>query len=113
LLEGYAWLLDKLYDYDAYVRRCLALLLAERAAGVARAKLTWSNIETLWNVFWKLLIFTGWKRRMLGLKILLPTLLRRPGRLAEAVTLVVLHKHLYEFAQLARAQALRSAEVPV
>ncbi|MEK7836444.1 MAG: DUF4070 domain-containing protein, partial [candidate division NC10 bacterium] len=108
LYEGYRRLLERLYDYGNYRRRAMALILGLGALRASRLATTPGDLALLLRMSWTCVLNASPRRAWLTLSMILETALRRPRAIREAVTLALMHKHLYEYSRhtAARLDAL-------
>jgi radical SAM superfamily enzyme YgiQ (UPF0313 family) len=97
LYEGYRDLLRRLYSYRNYRRRVMRLLLAKGSQIQARLVGSRQDIRIFARVLWTCILRASPRRAWLTLSLMLETALRRPRLLRQAVTLALMHKHLYEY----------------
>jgi radical SAM superfamily enzyme YgiQ (UPF0313 family) len=97
LYEGYRRLLRRLYAYRHYRRRSMALLLGKGALLQSRLLASRDDLRVLRRVLWSCVLRASPRRAWFTLSILGETALRRPTALRDAVTLALMHKHLYEY----------------
>jgi radical SAM superfamily enzyme YgiQ (UPF0313 family) len=97
LYEGYRRLLGRLYDYGNYRRRAMALILNRGGLLGSRLLARRDDLLVLLRVLWTCVIGTSPRRAWLTLSMLAETALRRPRAIRQAVTLALMHKHLYEY----------------
>jgi radical SAM superfamily enzyme YgiQ (UPF0313 family) len=95
LYEGYRQLLGRLYDYSSYRKRSMALLLAKGS----RFKATYLSGELRlgMRILWHCVFSASPRRAWLTLSMLAETAVRRPSVVREALTLALMHKHLWEY----------------
>jgi hypothetical protein len=113
LYEGYRNLLRKLYGYANYRRRTMQLILAKGTAIRGRLSTGGQDLRILGRVLWSCVLKASPKRAWMTLSLVLETALRRPRAIRQAVTLALMHKHLYEYMRdtCARLEELTS-EMP-
>ncbi|HET7876186.1 MAG TPA: B12-binding domain-containing radical SAM protein [Methylomirabilota bacterium] len=97
LYEGYRTLLARLYGYRNYRRRTMALLLNKGGLLQTRFVTEREDVAVLLRVLWTCVLRASPRRAWLTLSVILETALRRPRAIREAVTLALMHKHLYEY----------------
>ncbi len=97
LYEGYRQLLHRLYDYRNYRRRTMALILNKGAMLESRLLAGRSDVQLLLRILWTCILRASPRRAWLTVSMILETALRRPKALRDAVTLALIHKHLYEY----------------
>lgn len=95
LYEGYRDLLDRLYSYGSYRRRAMAFILGQ-GARVRSAPLA-GELRLGLRILWNCLFRASPRRAWLTLSMLLETAVRRPTAVREALTLALMHKHLWEY----------------
>jgi radical SAM superfamily enzyme YgiQ (UPF0313 family) len=98
LYEGYKRLLRRLYSYRNYYRRVRQLILSRGAAtdGKSHGGLG-EDLRTFARVIWHCILKASPRRAWMTLSLLLWTVVRRPGRLRDAVTLSLMHKHMHGY----------------
>jgi radical SAM superfamily enzyme YgiQ (UPF0313 family) len=104
LYEGYRRLLSRLYDYGNYRRRAMALILHKGGVRQSRYFGTCEDVGVFVRILWTCIFLGSPRRAWLTLSLIGETMLRRPRALREAVTLALLHKHLYEYVRDTSAQ---------
>jgi radical SAM superfamily enzyme YgiQ (UPF0313 family) len=97
LYEGYRDLLRRLYSYRNYRRRVMRLILGKGAQIQARLVASKQDLRIFARVLWTCILRASPRRAWLTLSLMLETALRRPRLLRQAVTLALMHKHLYEY----------------
>jgi radical SAM superfamily enzyme YgiQ (UPF0313 family) len=97
LYEGYRRLLRRLYAYRNYRRRSMALLLTKGALLQSRLLARRDDLGVLLRVVWSCVLRASPRRAWFTLSMIAETALRRPSALRDAVTLALMHKHLYEY----------------
>ena len=97
LYEGYQRLLERLYAYANYRRRVMQLILAKGSQIKGRLSTGGQDLRIFARVLWSCVVKASPKRALMTLSILGETALRRPRALRQAVTLALMHKHLYEY----------------
>jgi radical SAM superfamily enzyme YgiQ (UPF0313 family) len=97
LYEGYRNLLKKLYGYANYRRRTMQLILSKGTAIRGRLSTGGQDLRILGRVLWSCVLRASPKRAWMTLSLVLETALRRPRAIRQAVTLALMHKHLYEY----------------
>lgn len=97
LYEGYKQLLESLYAYGPFRRRAMRLLLGlgrrERRGGRVRR----DDLSLFLRVLRDCIVRAPSRRALMTLALLGETLVRRPSAFRDAVSLALLHKHLYEY----------------
>jgi len=97
LYEGYRDLLRRLYSYRNYRRRVMQLILGKGAQIQARLVASRQDLRIFARVLWTCILRASPRRAWMTLSLMLETALRRPRLLRQAVTLALMHKHLYEY----------------
>lgn len=97
LYEGYRTLLRRLYGYRNYRRRAMALILNRGALRGARLLAGRDDLAVFRRILWTCLLRASPRRAWLTLAMCLETACRRPRALRQALTLALMHKHLYEY----------------
>jgi len=97
LYEGYKKLLERLYSYSNYRRRVMQLVLQKGSELQSRIEAGGRDLKILPSVLWTCVLRASPRRAWLTLSIMAETALRRPRELRQAVTLALIHKHLYEY----------------
>jgi radical SAM superfamily enzyme YgiQ (UPF0313 family) len=97
LYEGYQKLLERLYSYRNYRRRVMQLLLHKGKQIESRIGASREDLRILRRVLWSCILKASPRRAWMTVSLMLETLLRRPRALREAITLALMHKHLYEY----------------
>jgi hypothetical protein len=97
LYEGYKHLLQRLYSYRNYRRRAMQLILNKGSQIETRLLASGQDMRILLRVVWHCLLRATPRRAWLTLSLVIETALRRPRALCDAVTLALIHKHLYEY----------------
>jgi radical SAM superfamily enzyme YgiQ (UPF0313 family) len=110
LYEGYKKLLERLYSYGNYRQRVMQLILSKGTQLRTRLMAGGQDLKILRNVLWTCILRGSPKRAWLTLSLMIETALRRPRALREAVTLALMHKHLYEYMRDTCAQLDRLAK---
>jgi hypothetical protein len=75
----------------------MALLLGKGALLQSRLLASRDDLRVLRRVLWSCVLRASPRRAWFTLSILGETALRRPTALRDAVTLALMHKHLYEY----------------
>ena len=99
LYEGYRQLLRRLYGYRAYRRRAMAFILNRGTQLSSRVLARRDDVAVLLRIAWTCILRSSPRRSWLTLSMFLETACRRPRALRQAVTLALMHKHLYEYAR--------------
>jgi radical SAM superfamily enzyme YgiQ (UPF0313 family) len=97
LYEGYKKLLERLYSYRNYRRRVMQLLLHKGKQIETKIVASREDLRIFRRVVWNCILQASPRRAWMTVSLMAETLLRRPRALREAVTLALLHKHLYEY----------------
>jgi len=97
LYEGYQRLLQRLYAYANYRQRVMQLILAKGSQIKSRLSTGGQDLRIFGRVLWSCVVKASPKRSLMTLSILAETALRRPRAIRQAVTLALMHKHLYEY----------------
>jgi len=97
LYEGYKQLLARLYDYRNYRQRAMALILSRGRLLHSRLLAGRSDLVLLLRIVWTCILRASPRRAWLTLSMIAETALRRPRALRDAITLALVHKHLYEY----------------
>jgi len=97
LYEGYRALLRRLYGYRNYRRRAMALILNRGPLRGSRPLAGRDDLAVLRRILWTCLLRASPRRAWLTLALCLETVCRRPRALRQALTLALMHKHLYEY----------------
>ncbi len=97
LYEGYRTLLRRLYDYRNYRRRSMAFILSRGGLLGTRLLAGRDDLAVFGRILWTCLLRTSPRRAWLTLTMCLETVCRRPRALRHALTLALMHKHLYEY----------------
>jgi radical SAM superfamily enzyme YgiQ (UPF0313 family) len=97
LYEGYRQLLGRLYDYRHYRARAMGLILNRGGLLQDRLLAGRRDLAVLLRVLWTCVLRASPRRAWLTLSMVVETALRRPRGLRDAVTLALMHKHLYEY----------------
>jgi radical SAM superfamily enzyme YgiQ (UPF0313 family) len=97
LYEGYRQLLDRLYDYGNYRRRSMALLLGRGALLKNTILAGRQEAFLVPRILWNCVVRASPRRAWLTLSMIIETALRRPVAMRDALTLALMHKHLWEY----------------
>ncbi|HSL51391.1 MAG TPA: radical SAM protein [Candidatus Deferrimicrobiaceae bacterium] len=97
LYEGYRTLLRRLYGYRNYRRRAMALILNRGGLRGSRLVAGRDDLAVARRILWTCLLRASPRRAWLTLTLCLETACRRPRALRHALTLALMHKHLYEY----------------
>ncbi|MBI4247573.1 MAG: B12-binding domain-containing radical SAM protein [Candidatus Rokubacteria bacterium] len=95
LYEGYRELLARLYSYRSFRRRAMAHIL--RRGARLRAHPLAGELALGFRILWDCALRASPRRAWLTLSMLAETALRRPSRVKDALTLALMHKHLWEY----------------
>ncbi len=120
LYEGYKNLLARLYSYRNYRRRVMQLILGKGRGIQTQLVASGQDLRIFARVLWTCILRASPRRAWLTLSLMIETALRRPRALRQAVTLALMHKHLYEYMrdtckkldQLARELKQLAEELP-
>ncbi len=99
LYVGYQSLIRRLYDFDNMAQRAMDYLLTRGVQVKEKMYINRGDLKILWRFIRDCVLFTSSSRRRFTLSVLAQTLAFRPSALKEAITVVVLHKHFYEYMQ--------------
>jgi hypothetical protein len=99
LYKGYHRLLNRLYDYRHYRRRAMALILSCGPSRGSRMLARADDLAVLARIVWHCVLRASPRRAWLTLSLCLETAWRRPRAIRHALTLALMHKHFYEYAQ--------------
>ena len=97
LYEGYKLLLERLYGYRNYRRRAMQLILSRGSMMRERIVASGHDLGIFRRVLTDCVVRASPRRAWMTLRLLAETALRRPRFFREAVTLALVHKHLYEY----------------
>ena len=97
LYDGYRRLLQRLYGYRNYRRRVMQLLLHKGRQIETKLVASRDDLRIFRRVVWNCIVTGSPRRAWMTLSLMIETLLRRPRALREAITLALMHKHLYEY----------------
>jgi radical SAM superfamily enzyme YgiQ (UPF0313 family) len=97
LYEGYRRLLRRLYGYRNYYRRVRRLILNRGPTDQPRTGGLAQDLRTFARVVWHCILKASPRRAWMTLSLILWTAVRRPGRLRDAVTLSLMHKHMHGY----------------
>jgi radical SAM superfamily enzyme YgiQ (UPF0313 family) len=97
LYEGYRKLLQRLYGYRNYRRRVMQLILHKGRMIESRLMSSREDLRIFGRVLWSCILRASPRRAWLTISLMVETALRRPRALKNAVTLALMHKHLYEY----------------
>ena len=97
LYEGYRTLLKRLYSYRNYRKRVRELILTKGSEIQTRIVAKRQDLAIFARVLWTCILSASPGRAWLTASLMAETALRRPRALRKAVTLALMHKHLYEY----------------
>jgi radical SAM superfamily enzyme YgiQ (UPF0313 family) len=97
LYAGYKRLLERLYSHRNYRRRVMQLILNKGAQIENRIVSSRQDLAIFARVLWTCILRASPKRAWLTVSLMAETLLRRPRAFRDAITLALIHKHLYEY----------------
>jgi radical SAM superfamily enzyme YgiQ (UPF0313 family) len=97
LYEGYRDLLARLYDYGNYRKRSMGLILNRGAVFQTRLMDGRRDLALVARILWTCFLRASPRRAWLTMSMIGETVLRRPRRVRDAITLALMHKHLYEY----------------
>jgi radical SAM superfamily enzyme YgiQ (UPF0313 family) len=97
LYAGYKRLLQRLYSHRNYRRRVMQLILNKGAQLENKIVASRQDLAIFARVLWTCILRASPKRAWLTLSLMGETLLRRPRNFRDAITLALIHKHLYEY----------------
>ena len=97
LYEGYRLLLRRLYSYRAYRRRAMAFILSRGTLRRSRVLARRDDLPVVSRIAWTCILRASPRRAWLTLSMALETACRRPRAIRQALTLALMHKHLYEY----------------
>ncbi len=97
LYEGYRNLLARLYSYRNYRQRVMQLILGKGKGIQTRLASGNQDVRIFLRVLWTCILRASPRRAWLTVSLMVETALRRPAALPKAVTLALMHKHLYEY----------------
>lgn len=97
LYQGYRNLLKRLYGYRNYRRRVMQMILNKGAQIQTRVVSGREDLKILFRTLWDCVLNASPRRAWMTVSLLIETALRRPRAFREAVTLSLMHKHLYEY----------------
>ncbi len=99
LYSGYKRLLERLYSHRNYRRRVMQLILHKGSQIENKLVASRQDLAIFRRVLWTCILNASPRRAWLTLSLMGETLLRRPRAFREAITLALIHKHLYEYMQ--------------
>lgn len=99
LYLGYKRLLEDTYGYDAFRRRARSLLLGRGERLKQRVVARREDLRLFARILRDCVVRASRQRAWMTISLLVETLVRRPAALRDAVSLALLHKHLYEYMQ--------------
>jgi radical SAM superfamily enzyme YgiQ (UPF0313 family) len=97
LYDGYKNLLKRLYGYRNYRKRAMQLILHKGAQLENKIIAGRHDFAILARILWTCGVGASPKRAWLTASIVLETMLRRPRAFRDAITLALIHKHMYEY----------------
>ncbi len=97
LYEGYRQLLDRLYDYRHYRSRAMALILGRGSLLKNTLLAGRQELALVPRILWDCVVRASPRRAWMTLSMVAETALRRPAALRDALTLALMHKHLWEY----------------
>jgi radical SAM superfamily enzyme YgiQ (UPF0313 family) len=97
LYEGYRKLLARLYSHRNYRKRVMQLILNKGTQIESRVIASRQDLAIFARVLWTCIVGASPRRALMTSSLLIETLIRRPRALRDAVTLALIHKHLYEY----------------
>jgi radical SAM superfamily enzyme YgiQ (UPF0313 family) len=97
LYDGYKNLLKRLYGYRNYRKRAMNLILNKGAQIEQKIIASRKDYAILARILWHCGVGASPKRALLTASILAETMLRRPRAFRDAITLALIHKHMYEY----------------
>lgn len=98
LMRGYVSLLRDLFSYDEYAERAISYLTASRKFEPLQPKRRSKNeLRMLWRFLLFALFGGDAERRRFSREVLWATLRVKPSRLAEALYIIVVHKHFHGY----------------
>ena len=97
LYRGYKQLLERLYSYRNYRARTMQLILNKGTQVETRLLAGREDLRLFMRFLWTCLLRTSPRRAWFTLSLMVETALRRPRAFRDAVTLALIHKHLYEY----------------
>jgi radical SAM superfamily enzyme YgiQ (UPF0313 family) len=102
LYRGYRELVTKLYDFRIFRERAVAYLLGKGAEVTHDLAIGRAELRLLSRILWRTVVRASPRRAWFTLSLLATALLRRPSVFADAVTLAVIHKALYDYVRVLR-----------
>ena len=97
LYEGYKRLLQRLYSHRNYRRRVMQLILHKGTQIETKVVSSRKDLGIFTRVLWTCILRASPRRAWLTLSLMGETLVRRPRSFRDAITLALIHKHLYEY----------------
>src|SRR5262249_35007147 len=97
LYDGYKNLLARLYSYRNYRKRVMQLILAKGKGIQTRMAASEQDVRIFLRGRGPCMLRASRRRPWLWVSLMVETALRRPRSLPQAVTLALMHKHLYEY----------------
>jgi radical SAM superfamily enzyme YgiQ (UPF0313 family) len=104
LYEGYKRLLQRLYDYRNYRERAMALILTQGTAMESKLLAGSRDLRIFLRLLRDCVLAASPRRAAMTVRMMVETALRRPRAFRQAVTLALMHKHLYEYVHEISAQ---------
>lgn len=97
LYEGYQRLLRRLYDHRNYRQRAMALILHQGRTIESKLVTGWRDLAIFARTLWTCVLRASPRRAIMTLRMMSETALRRPRAFRQAVTLALIHKHIYDY----------------
>jgi radical SAM superfamily enzyme YgiQ (UPF0313 family) len=97
MYAGYKGLLERLYSHRNYRKRVMQLILNKGEQLENKLVASRQDLAIFARVLWTCMLRASPKRAWLTATLLIETMLRRPRAIRDAVTLALIHKHLYEY----------------
>lgn len=110
LYQGYKRLLQRLYDYGNYRERAMALILTQGVVIQKRVVASWKDLGIFLRLLRTCILLASPRRAAMTLRLMVETGLRRPRAFRQAITLALVHKHLYEYVHDVSSQLDRLIE---
>jgi hypothetical protein len=95
--QGYKRLLQRLYDYKNYRERAMALILNKGEFLQGKVLANSRDLGILFRFLWTCILRASPRRAAMTSRLMLATVFRRPRAFRHALSLALLHKHLYEY----------------
>jgi radical SAM superfamily enzyme YgiQ (UPF0313 family) len=108
LYRGYRELVSTLYDFRVFRQRALDYLLGKGAELQGAATIGRTELLLFARIMWRTVIRASPRRAWFTLSLLAHTLARRPSVFADAVSLAVVHKALYDYVHVLRGRLDRA-----